>query len=150
MPTDVTRAQARAFGQICRLGRACTDTEAMSARRGPLANPRPVTLNGASRGPSHGAREPLCPDHRQWGRRTPPMSRDGSNAMASRRVGRCIRTTPSSRLRTCHLQPAEDAPALCGYQWEGLVRVRRAASFDDIAEALRCPRCINRARERPA
>ena len=43
---------------------------------------------------------------------------------------------------TCHLQPAEDARALCGYQWEGLVRVPGAKSFDDITEELRCPRCV--------
>jgi hypothetical protein len=45
---------------------------------------------------------------------------------------------------TCHLQPAEDVPAICGYQWEGLVRVPGATSLDDVAAELRCPRCVAR------
>jgi hypothetical protein len=43
---------------------------------------------------------------------------------------------------TCHVQPAADAPALCGYQWEGLVRVSGGGSLDDVPESLRCPRCL--------
>ena len=43
---------------------------------------------------------------------------------------------------TCHLQRGERTPAICGYQWEGLVGVPGAASFDDVPEALRCSRCL--------
>jgi hypothetical protein len=50
---------------------------------------------------------------------------------------------------TCHLQPADDERALCGYQWEGLVRVPGAKSFDDIAEELRCPRCAQASEPTP-
>jgi hypothetical protein len=49
---------------------------------------------------------------------------------------------PDEPTATCHLQPADDEPALCGYQWEGLVRVPGAISFDDVPEAMRCSRCL--------
>jgi rubredoxin len=42
---------------------------------------------------------------------------------------------------TCHLQSAEHQNALCGYQWEGLIAVPGAKSFDDVSEELRCPKC---------
>lgn len=42
---------------------------------------------------------------------------------------------------TCHLQPADDQPALCGYQWEGLVAVPRQPEWSDLDDWLRCDRC---------
>jgi rubredoxin len=42
---------------------------------------------------------------------------------------------------TCHFQSAEQQNALCGYQWEGLIAVPGAKSFDDVSEELRCPKC---------
>lgn len=42
---------------------------------------------------------------------------------------------------TCHLQADQHHNALCGYQWEGLVPVLGAASFDDVPEEIRCSRC---------
>lgn len=56
---------------------------------------------------------------------------------------RLVYPTDSDRpTATCHLQPTEHDRALCGYQWEGLVPVPGAASFDDVPEDLRCSRCL--------
>lgn len=48
---------------------------------------------------------------------------------------------PEEPTATCHLQEAAEANALCGYQWEMLVPVPGAASFADVPDALRCPKC---------
>jgi hypothetical protein len=42
---------------------------------------------------------------------------------------------------TCHLQPADDRPALCGYPWEALVAVPGQPEWSDLDEWLRCDRC---------
>ena len=49
---------------------------------------------------------------------------------------------PDEPTATCHLQPSHGQNALCGYQWEGLVVVPGATSFDDIPDALRCTKCL--------
>ena len=48
---------------------------------------------------------------------------------------------PETPTATCHVQPASESPALCGYQWEGLVAVPGIAQFDQIDPSIRCPKC---------
>jgi len=48
---------------------------------------------------------------------------------------------PTEPTATCHLQVAEDQPALCGYQWEGLVTVPNSPAWADIDESWRCRVC---------
>jgi hypothetical protein len=43
----------------------------------------------------------------------------------------------------CHLQPHEEAPALCGFPWEALVAVPGDRSWDDIEEWMRCDKCAS-------
>ena len=38
---------------------------------------------------------------------------------------------------TCHVQPEDESPALCGFQWESLVAVPDVLTFDQIELALR-------------
>lgn len=54
-------------------------------------------------------------------------------------------TSPDEPTAACHLQPAEDQNALCGYPWEMLVRVPGAATFLDVPEWTRCERCAEAA-----
>jgi hypothetical protein len=42
----------------------------------------------------------------------------------------------------CHLLPASELPALCGYPWEGLIEVPNATAFEDVPEDLRCRECL--------
>ena len=42
---------------------------------------------------------------------------------------------------TCHLQASASQPALCGYQWEGLVEVPGNAAWTDIDAIWRCTEC---------
>ena len=41
----------------------------------------------------------------------------------------------------CHLMPAPEKPAVCGFPWEALVEVAGTTTFDDVPEELRCPEC---------
>jgi len=54
-------------------------------------------------------------------------------------------SNPEEPTATCHLQRAEDEDALCGYQWEGLVRVPGATTLEDVPEWSRCQRCAEAA-----
>lgn len=42
---------------------------------------------------------------------------------------------------TCHLQASASQPALCGYQWEGLVEVPGNPAWADIDPIWRCSEC---------
>lgn len=47
---------------------------------------------------------------------------------------------PSS---TCHLRPADDTPALCGFPWEALVDVPGGVAWSDLHPMMRCDRCAH-------
>jgi len=49
---------------------------------------------------------------------------------------------PDEPTATCHLQPSDTQDALCGYEWEGLVRVPGAVTMADVPEWTRCDECI--------
>lgn len=48
---------------------------------------------------------------------------------------------PERPTAECHLQPAEDEPALCGHVWEGLVPIPGSPSWLDLHPDLRCADC---------
>ena len=48
---------------------------------------------------------------------------------------------PDVPTATCHLQSSAEEPALCGYQWEGLVSVPGSPDWADIEPIWRCSRC---------
>jgi hypothetical protein len=48
---------------------------------------------------------------------------------------------------TCHLQVAEDEPALCGYRWEGLIPVPGNPPFESLDDWLRCDECADAAQQ---
>jgi hypothetical protein len=48
---------------------------------------------------------------------------------------------PTEPTAPCHLQVAEDQPALCGYQWECLVTIPNSPTWADIDEIWRCQEC---------
>jgi hypothetical protein len=50
-------------------------------------------------------------------------------------------SSPDEPTATCHLQPADDQNALCGYPWETLVTVPGQPEWADLDEWLRCNRC---------
>lgn len=54
-------------------------------------------------------------------------------------------TNPETPTAACHLQPAPDQNALCGYPWEMLVAVPGAISFDDVPRWTRCENCAGTA-----
>ncbi len=54
--------------------------------------------------------------------------------------------TPTAR---CHLLPAPQQPALCGFPWEVLVEVPGANDLDDIPLDLQCTDCAE-ARSNPS
>ena len=53
---------------------------------------------------------------------------------------------PEVPTATCHVQPRPGAPALCGFPWERLVAVPRTVILADVAEELRCPKCLEASR----
>ena len=73
------------------------------------------------------------------GRPDPRASRGDRGGLVQRQLVYPVDSeTPTA---TCHVQPSAREPALCGYQWEGLVAVPGSPSFDEIDDALRCDRC---------
>lgn len=48
---------------------------------------------------------------------------------------------PARPTATCHLQPAQTEPALCGYLWEILVPVPGAPAWTDLHPDLRGDMC---------
>lgn len=48
---------------------------------------------------------------------------------------------PERPTAECHLQPADDEPALCGHVWEGLVAVPGSPDWLDLHPDLRCADC---------
>ncbi|GAA1806672.1 hypothetical protein GCM10009835_27080 [Planosporangium flavigriseum] len=56
---------------------------------------------------------------------------------------------PGTPTATCHLQFADDRPALCGYQWEGLVAIPGNPPFDSLDDWLRCDECAEAATRNP-
>jgi hypothetical protein len=46
---------------------------------------------------------------------------------------------------TCHLLPAAEQPAYCGFPWEALVEVPGARDFNDVPENIRCTPCAGHA-----
>ena len=48
---------------------------------------------------------------------------------------------PQTPTATCHLLAAAEEPALCGYQWEGLVTVPGSPAWTDIDAGWRCSEC---------
>jgi hypothetical protein len=59
--------------------------------------------------------------------------------VATERLGwRGRRDEPSA---TCHLQPAEDQPALCGYPWESLTAIPGHPGWTELHPELRCDGC---------
>jgi hypothetical protein len=48
---------------------------------------------------------------------------------------------PDMPTATCHLQPSEGEPALCGYPWEGLIRVPGNPQWTDLHPDMRCDEC---------
>lgn len=49
---------------------------------------------------------------------------------------------------TCHLQPAEDAPALCGMPWETVLTIPGSPRWTDVHPELRCRECDEAAGDR--
>ena len=58
-------------------------------------------------------------------------------------VQRKLRYTSAAEVptATCHLLPSAPEPALCGYQWEGLITVPGNSDWLAIAADLRCEEC---------
>lgn len=50
-------------------------------------------------------------------------------------------TQPNDPTATCHLMVDESTPALCGYEWEGLVAVPGAPGREEFDPELRCEVC---------
>ena len=48
---------------------------------------------------------------------------------------------PDQPTATCHLIHLEDRPALCGYEWEGLVPVPGHPDWGEFHPDLRCGEC---------
>lgn len=48
---------------------------------------------------------------------------------------------PDVPTATCHLQESDEVPALCGYEWEGLVPVPGDPAWTDLHPDLRCDEC---------
>jgi hypothetical protein len=51
---------------------------------------------------------------------------------------------PEEVTATCHLQPDERSPALCGHPWERLVTVPGDRAWADLAD-WQCERCAKKA-----
>ena len=48
---------------------------------------------------------------------------------------------PDEPAATCHLQPSEQEPALCGHPWEVLSRVPGDPGWTELHPEMRCDRC---------
>jgi len=44
--------------------------------------------------------------------------------------------SPNAPTATCHLQPADNENALCGYQWEGLIAAPGQPEWSDLEDWL--------------
>jgi hypothetical protein len=49
---------------------------------------------------------------------------------------------PEEPTACCHLQPAEESPALCGFPWECLVTVPGERSWESLEDWMRCDECV--------
>jgi hypothetical protein len=48
---------------------------------------------------------------------------------------------PERPTATCHLQTSDREPALCGYEWEGLIAIPTQPDWYDLHPDMRCDEC---------